>query len=65
MMLEFEDGQNLLDSAAKALMQDESASIEDEQAGGLPTWLPVAGLVVGAGGLVVAGVLVSRLMRRG
>lgn len=50
---------------AKALMQDESASIEDEQAGGLPTWLPVAGLVVGAGGLVVAGVLVSRLMRRG
>lgn len=51
--------------AAKALMQDESASIEDEQAGGLPTWLPVAGLVVGAGGLVVAGVLVSRLMRRG
>lgn len=51
--------------AAKALMQDESASIEDEQAGGLPTWLPVAGLVVGAGGLVVAGVLVSRIMRRG
>ena len=51
--------------AAKALMQDESAFIEDEEAGGLPTWLPVAGLVVGAGGLVVAGVLVSRLMRRG
>lgn len=51
--------------AAKALMQDESASIEDEQDGRLPTWLPVAGLVVGAGGLVVAGVLVSRLMRRG
>ena len=63
-----DDAEDLPTSAAvkatKALMEDGSAS-DGGQAGGFPAWLPVAGLVVGAGGLVVAGVLVSRLMRRG
>ena len=51
--------------AGKALLEGESASVDDEQIGGVPAWVPIAGLVVGAGGLVVAGVLVARLMRRG
>ena len=49
---------------AKALASDASASIEDDRPG-VPAWLPIAGIAVGACGLVAVAVIAVRLARRG
>ena len=50
--------------AAEELVGETSASAENGQFG-VPSWLPIAGIVVGACGLVAVAVVAVRLARRG